>query len=171
MVSRSGASTCAELAAIGRPAVLVPLPNALDQDQAANARMLATAGGAVVASQAALTPARLARELALAVADPARLTEMAGKARGLGKPDAVERLADLVEEIAAANSAGAKNRRMTAEMKMSHEIGPVHFVGIGGIGMSGIAEGAAQPGLPRPGLRHRRQRQRRSASAPRASRS
>ena len=54
------------------------------------------------------TPARLARELALALADPARLTEMAGKARALGKPDAVERLADLVEEIAAANSAGER---------------------------------------------------------------
>ena len=48
IVSRSGASTVAELAAIGRPAILVPLPHALDQDQLANANVLAKAGGAIV---------------------------------------------------------------------------------------------------------------------------
>ena len=47
VVSRSGASTCAELTAIGRPAILVPLPGAIDQDQAANARVVAEAGGGV----------------------------------------------------------------------------------------------------------------------------
>jgi UDP-N-acetylglucosamine--N-acetylmuramyl-(pentapeptide) pyrophosphoryl-undecaprenol N-acetylglucosamine transferase len=100
VICRSGASTCAELAAIGRPAILVPLPNALDHDQTANARVLANAGGAALVSQVSLTPERLARMLADAIADPAAMATMAAKARALGKPDAVERLADLVEEVA-----------------------------------------------------------------------
>src|ERR1051325_8618149 len=60
IVSRSGASTVAELAAIGRPAILVPLPHALDQDQLANATVLANAGGAIVLKQDDFTPGRLA---------------------------------------------------------------------------------------------------------------
>jgi UDP-N-acetylglucosamine--N-acetylmuramyl-(pentapeptide) pyrophosphoryl-undecaprenol N-acetylglucosamine transferase len=104
VISRSGASTCAELAAIGRPALLVPLPNALDHDQTANARVLANAGAAALASQVSLTPDRLARFIADAVADPAAMATMARKARSLGKPDAVERLADLVEEVVAQQS-------------------------------------------------------------------
>ncbi len=56
IVSRSGASTVAELAAIGRPSVLVPLPGALDQDQLANANVLAKAGGAIVLRQDDFTP-------------------------------------------------------------------------------------------------------------------
>ena len=60
VVSRSGASTVAELAAIGRPAILVPLPHALDQDQFANAGVLADAGGAIRLTQDAFTPQRLA---------------------------------------------------------------------------------------------------------------
>ena len=64
IVSRSGASTVAELAAIGRPAILVPLPHALDQDQAANAGVLEAAGGALRLMQRDFTPERLAAELA-----------------------------------------------------------------------------------------------------------
>ena len=64
IVSRSGASTVAELAAIGRPAILVPLPHALDQDQLANANVLAKAGGAIVLKQDDFTPERLADEIA-----------------------------------------------------------------------------------------------------------
>ncbi len=101
VVGRSGASTCAELAVIGRPSILVPLPNALDNDQLANARVLASAGGAILAPQLSLTPDRLARHLTEAIADPAVMATMAAKARALGKPDAVERLADLVEEVIA----------------------------------------------------------------------
>jgi UDP-N-acetylglucosamine--N-acetylmuramyl-(pentapeptide) pyrophosphoryl-undecaprenol N-acetylglucosamine transferase len=108
VVGRSGASTCAELAAIGRPSILVPLPNALDHDQTANARVLASAGAAVLAPQASLTPERLARHLAEAIADPAAMATMASKARALGKPDAVERLADLVEQAIARKSSTAR---------------------------------------------------------------
>jgi UDP-N-acetylglucosamine--N-acetylmuramyl-(pentapeptide) pyrophosphoryl-undecaprenol N-acetylglucosamine transferase len=100
VVSRSGASTVAELAAIGRPAILVPLPHALDQDQLANARVLEKAGGAVLLRQDAFTPERLASEIATLAADPARLASMAAATRSAGAPDAAERLADLVLKVA-----------------------------------------------------------------------
>jgi UDP-N-acetylglucosamine--N-acetylmuramyl-(pentapeptide) pyrophosphoryl-undecaprenol N-acetylglucosamine transferase len=101
VVARSGASTVAELAAIGRPSILVPLPHARDQDQAANAAVIAKAGGAWAFPQAELTPERLAAELTALLADPARLSMAASAARTVGRPDAVERLADLVEAVAA----------------------------------------------------------------------
>jgi UDP-N-acetylglucosamine--N-acetylmuramyl-(pentapeptide) pyrophosphoryl-undecaprenol N-acetylglucosamine transferase len=100
VVSRSGASTVAELAAIGRPAVLVPLPHALDSDQLRNAEAMARVGGAVVAEQAGLTPEWLAAILADLLADPARLAAMAAAALTVGAPDAAERLADLAEAMA-----------------------------------------------------------------------
>jgi UDP-N-acetylglucosamine--N-acetylmuramyl-(pentapeptide) pyrophosphoryl-undecaprenol N-acetylglucosamine transferase len=101
VVSRSGASTVAELSAIGRPAVLVPLPHALDQDQLANAGVLAEAGGAIRIEQRDFTPQRLADEIAALAADPARLTHMAQAAKAAGAVDAAERLADLVMKVAA----------------------------------------------------------------------
>jgi UDP-N-acetylglucosamine--N-acetylmuramyl-(pentapeptide) pyrophosphoryl-undecaprenol N-acetylglucosamine transferase len=100
IVSRSGASTVAELAAIGRPALLVPLPAALDQDQLANANVLAKAGGAIVLAQRDFTPERLAREIAMLAADPAKLAAMAAGARSTGVLDAADRLADLVLRVA-----------------------------------------------------------------------
>ncbi|HYS48775.1 MAG TPA: glycosyltransferase, partial [Xanthobacteraceae bacterium] len=100
VVSRSGASTVAEVAAIGRPAILVPLPHALDQDQLANATVLMKAGGAVLLRQDALTPERLAAEIAALAADPARLAAMAAGARSAGVPDAAAQLADLVLRVA-----------------------------------------------------------------------
>lgn len=100
VIARSGASTVAELSVIGRPSILVPLPGALDQDQAANAKHLASAGGALVLPQPEFTPERLAAKLVAFLAQPARLTEMAAKAKATGIPDAAERLADLVEKIA-----------------------------------------------------------------------
>lgn len=100
VVSRSGASTVAELAAIGRPSILVPLPHALDQDQKANAGVLERAGGAIRLDQSAFTPDRLAAELSGLAAEPARLAAMAGAARGVGTLDAAERLSDLVLQIA-----------------------------------------------------------------------
>jgi UDP-N-acetylglucosamine--N-acetylmuramyl-(pentapeptide) pyrophosphoryl-undecaprenol N-acetylglucosamine transferase len=100
VVSRSGASTVAELAAIGRPAILVPLPHALDQDQFANAGVLERAGGAIRIVQDAFTPERLAGEIAALAAAPARLAAMAQAARGLGRLDAADRLADLVLAVA-----------------------------------------------------------------------
>jgi UDP-N-acetylglucosamine--N-acetylmuramyl-(pentapeptide) pyrophosphoryl-undecaprenol N-acetylglucosamine transferase len=100
IVSRSGAGTVAELAAIGRPSILVPLPGAIDQDQFANAGVLARAGGAWRIAQADFTPDRLAAEISALAAEPARLTAMAAAARSAGRLDAAERLADLVVKVA-----------------------------------------------------------------------
>jgi UDP-N-acetylglucosamine--N-acetylmuramyl-(pentapeptide) pyrophosphoryl-undecaprenol N-acetylglucosamine transferase len=100
VISRSGASTVAELAAIGRPAILVPLPHALDQDQMANAKVLEQAGGAIRLAQAEFTPDRLAAEISALAAEPARLAAMAAGARSIGTLDAADRLADLVLRVA-----------------------------------------------------------------------
>lgn len=101
VVCRSGASSVGELSVIGRPSILVPLPGALDQDQAANAAVLEKAGGAWTIRQNELTPDRLADELTKAMTFPEQLGEVAEAARAAGRPDAVARLADLVEEVAA----------------------------------------------------------------------
>lgn len=100
IISRSGASTVAELSAIGRPAILVPLPHALDQDQLANAGVLEKAGGAIRIDQAQFTPDRLAAEIAALAGDPRRLTAMAAGAKSAGTIDAAERLAALVMRVA-----------------------------------------------------------------------
>ncbi|MBN8994513.1 MAG: undecaprenyldiphospho-muramoylpentapeptide beta-N-acetylglucosaminyltransferase [Rhizobiales bacterium] len=100
VVCRSGASTVAELAVIGRPAIMVPLPNALDQDQKANALVLARAGGGWMVEQRDMTPQRLAADLADSITNPDRLTAAAQASRTVGRPGAVERLADLVEGVA-----------------------------------------------------------------------
>ena len=100
IISRSGAGTVAELGAVGRPSILVPLPGAIDQDQFANAGVLSQAGGAIRIVQSDFTPDRLASELSALAADPARLATMASAARTVGKLDAAERLADMVTKVA-----------------------------------------------------------------------
>lgn len=100
VISRSGAGTVAELGAIGRPSILVPLPGAIDQDQFANAGVLEKAGGAIRIPQTEFTPDRLAAEISALAADPARLTAMARASRAIGKLDAAERLADLLIKVA-----------------------------------------------------------------------
>jgi UDP-N-acetylglucosamine--N-acetylmuramyl-(pentapeptide) pyrophosphoryl-undecaprenol N-acetylglucosamine transferase len=100
IVSRSGASTVAELSAIGRPAILVPLPHALDQDQFANAGVLEAAGGAIRIEQRDFTPDRLASEIGRLAGDPEGLARMAKAAKSAGTLDAAERLADLVIKVA-----------------------------------------------------------------------
>ena len=102
VVSRSGASTVAELAAIGRPSILVPLPGALDQDQAANAESLAAIGAATVIPQDAFTPERLAGEILARFQDPEGLTRAAAAAKSAGVTDAAERLAATVLQLASA---------------------------------------------------------------------
>jgi UDP-N-acetylglucosamine--N-acetylmuramyl-(pentapeptide) pyrophosphoryl-undecaprenol N-acetylglucosamine transferase len=100
VVSRSGASTVAELQVIGRASILVPLPGSLDQDQANNARVLADAGAAALVLQKDFTPERVAGELRAALADPSALASRGRKARELAIPDAARRLADVVEGVA-----------------------------------------------------------------------
>jgi UDP-N-acetylglucosamine--N-acetylmuramyl-(pentapeptide) pyrophosphoryl-undecaprenol N-acetylglucosamine transferase len=101
VISRSGASTVAELSAIGRPGILVPLPHALDQDQFANAGALQESGGAIRIEQRDFTPEKLATEITALMNDPARLARMAQAAKSGGTIDAAERLADLVIKVAA----------------------------------------------------------------------
>lgn len=114
VIARAGASTVGELATIGRPAILVPLPHALDQDQANNARAMAEAGGAVVLPQADLDAERLAGEIAALADDPARLADAAAAARTLAGDDAAARLADFVEAIVAGREALARFAREAA---------------------------------------------------------
>jgi UDP-N-acetylglucosamine--N-acetylmuramyl-(pentapeptide) pyrophosphoryl-undecaprenol N-acetylglucosamine transferase len=99
VIARSGASTVAELTVIGRPSVLVPLPHALDNDQLQNAGRLAESGAAWCIEQRDLSPERLAGDIGTLLADPDRLAAAAAAAKRLGRPDAVGRLADLVEGL------------------------------------------------------------------------
>lgn len=100
VVARSGASTVAELAIMGRPAILVPLPHALDNDQLENATRAESNGAAWCMAQSDLSPERLAAEIESLCSQPDKLEQAAEAARGMGRPDAVVRLADLIEELA-----------------------------------------------------------------------
>lgn len=100
VIARAGASTCAELAVIGRPAILIPLPTAMSDHQSANAAWLAAAGAAIALPQGGLTPEALGRTVGELLDDPARLAAMAGAAASAARPDAAARLADLAEEAA-----------------------------------------------------------------------
>jgi UDP-N-acetylglucosamine--N-acetylmuramyl-(pentapeptide) pyrophosphoryl-undecaprenol N-acetylglucosamine transferase len=101
VIGRAGASTCCELAVAGKPAILVPLKIALDDDQGQNARLLAEAGAAEIISEDELTTERLADTLTRLLSQPAELAKMAAAARSVAVPDAAEKLADLVESTAA----------------------------------------------------------------------
>jgi UDP-N-acetylglucosamine--N-acetylmuramyl-(pentapeptide) pyrophosphoryl-undecaprenol N-acetylglucosamine transferase len=94
-ICRAGASTLAELGAVGRPALLIPYPHATDDHQTANARAFAGAGGGRVLAQAGLGPVNLAAELTALLADPPMLSAMARRAAALGCRDAARRLAVL----------------------------------------------------------------------------
>jgi UDP-N-acetylglucosamine--N-acetylmuramyl-(pentapeptide) pyrophosphoryl-undecaprenol N-acetylglucosamine transferase len=99
VIGRAGASTVAELAAIGRPSILVPYPHAADDHQTANARAFEAAGACIVIPHAAFTAKTLAGHLAALVETPQRLAAMAAAAHTVGRPDAAARLADLVGEM------------------------------------------------------------------------
>lgn len=107
VVTRSGASTVAELLALGRPALLVPYPHAADDHQTANAAALAAGGAALVVPQPDFTPETLAGTLERLMRDPGELAAMAAAARALARPDAAERLADAVLTLAAARGCRA----------------------------------------------------------------
>jgi len=100
VVGRSGSSTVCELATAGRPAILIPLKIALDDDQGQNAQVLADAGGAEILREDDLSVDSLSALLARLLDDPERLARMAAGARSVARPDAAERLADLVEATA-----------------------------------------------------------------------
>lgn len=105
VIGRAGASTVAELTVIGRPSILVPLPHAVDNDQLNNATRLAEAGAAWCVEQKDARPEVFSQAISDCFAEPSALTQAAAAARALGKPDAVERLADLVVGLAGATKA------------------------------------------------------------------
>jgi UDP-N-acetylglucosamine--N-acetylmuramyl-(pentapeptide) pyrophosphoryl-undecaprenol N-acetylglucosamine transferase len=101
VVSRAGATTLAELAAVGRPAVLIPFAAATDDHQRRNAQVLADAGAAVVIEEHELTGSRLADTVSRLLADRPRLDAMGRAMRQFARPDAAARIADRVLELAA----------------------------------------------------------------------
>jgi UDP-N-acetylglucosamine--N-acetylmuramyl-(pentapeptide) pyrophosphoryl-undecaprenol N-acetylglucosamine transferase len=102
VIGRAGAGTVAELMVIGRPAILIPLPHALDDNQTPNADALAEAGGGWRVAQKDLSPEKLATLLQSAFAAPDDLAKRAAAAHSLAKPDAAQRLADVVDKLARA---------------------------------------------------------------------
>jgi len=99
VIARSGASTLGELTVIGRPAILIPYPHAMDDHQAANAAVLEAAKAAWVVKEATLDAAKLGDMLEQIVSNPASLSETARHAHALGHPDAAARLADIAESL------------------------------------------------------------------------
>jgi UDP-N-acetylglucosamine--N-acetylmuramyl-(pentapeptide) pyrophosphoryl-undecaprenol N-acetylglucosamine transferase len=97
LVGRAGGTTVAELAEVGLPGLLVPLPIAPRDHQTANAAALVRAGAAILVPDGELDGARLVRELQPLLDDPARLAAMGAAAHSLARPDAADRVADLVE--------------------------------------------------------------------------
>ncbi|WP_432767832.1 MAG: undecaprenyldiphospho-muramoylpentapeptide beta-N-acetylglucosaminyltransferase [Sphingopyxis sp.] len=101
VIARAGASTVAELACAGRPAIFVPYPHAMDDHQTYNVVDLVDAGGAISFAQPAFTPAEVAKHIQRMALEPGALENAAARAASCGLPDATRDLADLVESLAA----------------------------------------------------------------------
>jgi len=99
VVSRAGAMTVGELAAVGRAAILIPFAAATDNHQELNARVVEQAGGAVVITEGQLSPERLAFAITEIVNDPDRTARMGAAAKTLANPDATKKIVDLLEKI------------------------------------------------------------------------
>jgi UDP-N-acetylglucosamine--N-acetylmuramyl-(pentapeptide) pyrophosphoryl-undecaprenol N-acetylglucosamine transferase len=99
VMARAGASTVAELTVMGRPAILVPLPHAIDNDQLQNALRLADAGAGWCLEQKNYTPQFLAEAVTDLLTSPDKLAAAAAAAKALARPEAVTHLADLVEGL------------------------------------------------------------------------
>lgn len=99
VIARAGASTIAELTAAGRPAILIPLPSAMDNHQAYNVREMVAAGGARAIDQSRFTAAELAKQMQKLAMEPGALVNAADRAKSCGRPDAARDLADLIESF------------------------------------------------------------------------
>jgi UDP-N-acetylglucosamine--N-acetylmuramyl-(pentapeptide) pyrophosphoryl-undecaprenol N-acetylglucosamine transferase len=99
VISRSGASSVADIAVIGRPAILIPFAAATGDHQTANARGLTDAGAAILIPEDALNIKTLAAQIALVLDTPKGAVQMAAAALSRGKPDATNRLTTLVEDL------------------------------------------------------------------------
>ncbi|MBD3678584.1 MAG: undecaprenyldiphospho-muramoylpentapeptide beta-N-acetylglucosaminyltransferase [Rhodobacteraceae bacterium] len=100
VISRAGASSIADLTVIGRPAILVPYAAAAADHQSANARGLVDAGGAILVPESRLEPGALAEQIEAVFSNPEGAAQMASAALSQGRPDATERLVEMVEQIA-----------------------------------------------------------------------
>lgn len=100
VVSRSGASSVADISVIGRPSILIPFAAATGDHQTANARGLSEAGGAIVIPESLLTQESMTEQMALILGNPEGANQMARAALGAGKPDATDTLVALVEALA-----------------------------------------------------------------------
>jgi UDP-N-acetylglucosamine--N-acetylmuramyl-(pentapeptide) pyrophosphoryl-undecaprenol N-acetylglucosamine transferase len=99
VLCRAGALTVSELAVMGCPAILVPLPNAIDDHQSANARSLSERGAAILLPQGEMSAASLSRSLRSYIEHPALLAGMAASAAAAATPDAAQRVSDCCEEL------------------------------------------------------------------------
>lgn len=106
ILARSGASTVAELAAAGKPSLLVPFPAAADDHQTRNAEVLAAADAAILLPESQMTAEKLLSEIVAALTNPQRLASMGERARALAHPDAAQRIAGMVLELAGTNKNG-----------------------------------------------------------------
>jgi UDP-N-acetylglucosamine--N-acetylmuramyl-(pentapeptide) pyrophosphoryl-undecaprenol N-acetylglucosamine transferase len=100
VISRSGASSVADIAVIGRPAIFVPFAAATGDHQTANARGLVDAEAAILVPEKALDEAALASQITAVLTQPDAALRMSRNALATGRPDATERLVDLVERLA-----------------------------------------------------------------------
>jgi UDP-N-acetylglucosamine--N-acetylmuramyl-(pentapeptide) pyrophosphoryl-undecaprenol N-acetylglucosamine transferase len=101
VICRSGASTVAEIAAAGKPAIFIPFPRATDDHQRRNAEAIANAGAAILMTESELSPEKLAQAVINLLGDTARLRAMSEKAKSLGHPDAASQVAQMAAELAA----------------------------------------------------------------------
>ncbi|WP_096786492.1 UDP-N-acetylglucosamine--N-acetylmuramyl-(pentapeptide) pyrophosphoryl-undecaprenol N-acetylglucosamine transferase [Rhodobacter sp. CZR27] len=100
VISRSGASSVADISIIGRPAILIPYAAATADHQSANARGLVDAQAAILIPESALDPASLSEHMAAVLSQPEAARQMARNALARGRPDATERLVEVVEHLA-----------------------------------------------------------------------
>lgn len=117
VISRAGASSLADISVIGRPAILIPYPHATGDHQSANARALLGAGAAFVLPEDRLTPESLAAEMTQILSQPDGALAMSQAALEVARPDATERLVELVLELAAEPQAPASSPPETASQK------------------------------------------------------
>jgi len=104
VICRAGATTCAEIAAAGKAAIMVPLPTAADDHQRKNAEALSSEGAARMILQKDLSGELLAREIVSLIENPDRISEMENAARKLARRDAAQLTVDIIERLAAKKS-------------------------------------------------------------------
>lgn len=124
VIGRAGASTIAELTVAGRPAILIPLPGAMDDHQTANVREMVEAGGARSIPQSKFTPVELAKQMQKMAMEPGALQNAAKRARACGRPDAARDMADLLESIGPQPIMNDPVRKLSPDLPRSFQGAP-----------------------------------------------